>query len=82
MAVTATAGSPEEKRDGTGAPPCRARATTAGLACTGVARARAMMYADHYGWFERPPSTARGTCGLTPKGRAALEEYADELSNL
>ena len=21
---------------------------------TGVARARAIMYADHYGWFERP----------------------------
>ena len=49
---------------------------------TGVARARGMMYADHYGWFERPPGTDRGTYGLTPKGRAALEEYADELANL
>jgi len=49
---------------------------------TGVARARAIMYADHYGWFERPPGAGRGTYGLTPKGRAALEEYADELTHL
>ena len=49
---------------------------------TGVARARAMMYDDHYGWFERPPGTDRGTYGLTPKGRAALDEYAQELSKL
>ena len=49
---------------------------------TGVARARAMMYADHYGWFERPPGAARGAYALTPKGRVALEEYADELSRL
>ena len=41
---------------------------------TGVARARIMMYADHYGWFERSPVAPRGTYGLTPKGRAALEE--------
>ena len=41
-----------------------------------------MMYADHYGWFERPPSTARGTCGLTPKGRAGLKESADALAKL
>ena len=53
------------------------------VACdTGVARARAIMYADHYGWFERPPATARGTYALTPKGRAALDEYADELAHL
>ena len=38
---------------------------------TGVARARAMMYADHYGWFERPPGAARGTYALTPQGRVA-----------
>ena len=55
-------------------------ATVAGE--TGVARARAMMYADHYGWFERPPGTVPGTYGLTPKGRAALEEYAEELAGL
>ena len=49
---------------------------------TGVARVRAMMYADHYGRFERPPGAARRTYALTPKGRVALEEYADELSGL
>ena len=48
----------------------------------GVARARAILYADRYGWFERPPGTAGGTYGLTPKGRAALDEYADELADL
>ena len=49
---------------------------------TGVARARAMMYADHYGWFERRVGTPRGTYGLTPKGRAGLDEYGDEVSDL
>ena len=49
---------------------------------TGVASARVMMYVDHYGWFERTPGTPRGTYGLTPKGRAALEEYTNELSDL
>ena len=49
---------------------------------TGVARARAILYADHYGWFERPPETPSGTYALTPKGRAALEEYADALPDL
>ena len=46
---------------------------------TGVARAGAMMHADHYGWFERPADTPRGVYGLTPKGQAALEEYADTV---
>ncbi|MCY4584132.1 MAG: DUF2161 family putative PD-(D/E)XK-type phosphodiesterase, partial [Chloroflexi bacterium] len=49
---------------------------------TGAARARSIMYADHYGWFERPVGTPRGTYGLTPKGRAALDEYGDEVSDL
>ncbi len=49
---------------------------------TGVARAGAMMRADHYGWFERPADTLRGVYGLTPKGRAALEEYADTVAAL
>ena len=48
----------------------------------GVAKAGVMMRADHYGWFERPLGTPRGVYGLTPKGRAALEEYADVLAAL
>ena len=48
----------------------------------GVPKARAIIYADHYGWFERPAGTAPGIYGLTPKGRAALEEYADVLAEL
>ena len=49
---------------------------------TGVVKARDMMYADHYGWFERPIDSPRGVYGLTPKGRAALEEYAGDLASL
>ena len=49
---------------------------------TGVARAGAMMRADHYGWFERPADTSRGVYDLTPKGQAALEEYADTVAVL
>ncbi len=36
---------------------------------TGVARATALMAADHYGWFER---IRHGVYGLTPKGSKAL----------
>jgi len=49
---------------------------------TGVARAGAMLRADHYGWFERAADTPRGVYGLTPKGWAALEEYADAVAVL
>ena len=48
----------------------------------GVDRAGTIMRADHYGWFERAPGTPRGVYGLTPKGRAALEEYADAVAAL
>jgi len=48
----------------------------------GVARAGIMMRVDHYGWFERPPGTPRGVYGLTPRGRAALVEYADVVAVL
>ena len=48
----------------------------------GVARAGALMYADHYGWFERPAGSPRGVYGLTPRGRAALEKYADIVAAL
>ena len=40
------------------------------------------MRTDHYGWFERPADTPRGVYGLTPKGAAALEEYADTVAVL
>ena len=49
---------------------------------TGVTRAGAMLRADHYGWFERAADTPRGVYGLTPKGWAALEEYADAVAVL
>ncbi len=39
---------------------------------TGVEAATRMMAADHYGWFERVET---GIYQLTPKGRAALEDY-------
>ena len=48
----------------------------------GVAKAGDVMRADHYGWFERPIGTRPGIYGLTPKGREALEEYADVVSAL
>lgn len=48
-------------------------------AATGVARARAIMAADHYGWFER---VRRGVYALTPKGRAALKAHADDIPTL
>ncbi len=48
----------------------------------GVARARAIMYADIYGWFERPPDARPGVYGLTPNGYEALEQYADVLAAL
>ena len=49
---------------------------------TGVVNAGVMMRADHYGWFERIADTPRGVYGLTPSGRAALEEYADVVATL
>jgi len=50
------------------------------VACaTGVSRATTLMRDDHYGWFERP---AKGIYILTPKGRAALVENAEELARL
>lgn len=45
----------------------------------GVARARALMAADHYGWFERQE---RGIYGLTPKGLAAISDNAAEIAAL
>ncbi|WP_269584184.1 DUF2161 domain-containing phosphodiesterase [Roseibium sp. Sym1] len=44
---------------------------------TGVGRATRMMADDHYGWFER---VERGVYGLTPKGRATLDDRATETA--
>jgi hypothetical protein len=48
-------------------------------AATGVARARAIMADDHYGWFER---AERGIYRITPKGEAALVQFGSEISGL
>ena len=49
---------------------------------TGVARAGPLLRADHYGWFERAPGTPAGVYRLTPRGSAALEEYAGVVDSL
>ena len=46
---------------------------------TGVARARVLMAADHYGWFER---VAHGIYGLTPKGVAACAAHQADIAQL
>ncbi len=45
----------------------------------GVKLARQVMANDHYGWFER---VRVGVYGLTPKGVAAVVEYAGELEKM
>lgn len=44
-----------------------------------VPKARALMYSDVYGWFER---AEKGVYQITPKGREALEQFAEALRNL
>lgn len=56
--------------------PCRAVEVAK---VTGVERARTIMYADHYGWFERVET---GIYALTPKGAQALNAYAEDLALL
>ena len=46
---------------------------------TGVVTATRIMADDHYGWFER---ARRGVYRLTPRGRAALGEYAAHIAAL
>lgn len=46
---------------------------------TGADRARSIMAADHYGWFER---YERGVYTITPKGQQALTDYAEQLKQL
>ena len=45
----------------------------------GVKSARQVMADDHYGWFER---VRLGVYALTPKGAAAVDEYAGELEKM
>lgn len=45
----------------------------------GVPKATGLMYRDVYGWFQR---VDRGVYELSPKGRDALETYADVLEEL
>lgn len=46
---------------------------------TTLSRAGSILQKDHYGWFER---IQRGHYQLTPKGRHALQEYADVVVQL
>lgn len=46
---------------------------------TGVARARAILYRDVYGWFER---VATGIYQITPRGREGLAEFGDMIAAL
>ncbi len=46
---------------------------------SGVARARQIMSANHYGWFDRVET---GIYELSPNGRRAIAEHADTLSLL
>lgn len=45
----------------------------------GVAKARAILADDHYGWFER---VKRGVYQLTPKGKTAAADYAETIRTL
>jgi len=44
-----------------------------------VERARNIMAHDHYGWFER---VGKGIYGITPSGKVAIENYANEIGKL
>ncbi len=46
---------------------------------TGVKKARRLMADDHYGWFDR---TRTGVYALSPKGVAAVAEYAEAITVL
>ncbi len=45
----------------------------------GVERAGDILRADHYGWFEK---IERGIYGITPKGRLALDDFAEDIKAL
>jgi len=54
------------------------KAAQVASAC-GVAKARQIMSANHYGWFDR---VATGIYELSPNGKQAIKVYEDELSKL
>lgn len=54
---------------------------------TQVTRARTIMAADHYGWFERvvieqDGKTPKGIYGITPKGEKAVVEFKGVLDDI
>lgn len=49
---------------------------------TGVEKARTIMATDHYGWFERAATEAKGFYQVTPKGEAASKEFADAIKSI
>lgn len=48
----------------------------------GVEKARNIMADDHYGWFERAQTEAKGIYQITPKGEAACEEFQSALDEI
>ena len=46
---------------------------------TNVSRARNILSADYYGWFER---VSRGIYCLTPEGKKAAKDFKNELKNI
>lgn len=48
----------------------------------GVGRARNIMAHDHYGWFERAATEAKGVYQTTPKGDAARVEFNVALKDI
>lgn len=49
---------------------------------THVEKARTIMAADHYGWFERAPTEQKGIYQITPNGQKAFKDYADAINEL
>lgn len=48
----------------------------------GVDNARNIMADDHYGWFERAQTNAKGIYQITPKGKAACVEFTSALNDI
>lgn len=48
----------------------------------GVEKARNIMADDHYGWFERAPTEIKGIYQITPKGKAACDEFKSALDDI